>query len=462
MTDAPRNPHSDVIVLGAGAAGLSAARDLTASGIRITVLEARDRVGGRVHTVRDELSPLPIELGAEFVHGRPPETWDIVREARLLACDADGPHWFFDGRRLTEMKDAWAEIERVLRRMTKLAKGRDVSFADFLKRTCGAGRRLDRACEMAKLYVEGFNAAPADRIGIRSLVASEEQDQDGSDPASGAGQFRLVSGYGSMMEHLRSSIDPRHGSVHLRRVVTDVRWRRGSVEVRAQTPEGVAVAPVTAKRLIVTLPLGVLKARPGEVGAVRFDPPLPASKTEGAIDRLGFGPVVKVMLCFREPFWETEQLGTARRGQRLDSMAFIHALDEDVPTWWTYFPLRATTLTGWAGGPAGERLSGMDEAEILSRAMGSLSRQLGFGVERLRERLERAWVADWQSDPFSRGAYSYVPPGAMDAVAALATPVDDTIHFAGEATEPPGSSGTVAGAIASGRRAAREAIRSRK
>src|SRR2546428_3738335 len=143
MTNAVRNPHTDVVVLGAGAAGLAAARDLTVSGLRVTLLEARDRVGGRVHTVRDPLSPLPIELGAEFVHGRPKETWDVIRSARLLAADADGAHWFFDGKRLTEMKDAWKEIERVLSRMTKLRKGRDLSFAEFLRRDPGRGRRLD-------------------------------------------------------------------------------------------------------------------------------------------------------------------------------------------------------------------------------------------------------------------------------------------------------------------------------
>jgi monoamine oxidase len=448
---------SDVLVLGAGASGLAAAQSLGAAGLRVTVLEARDRVGGRVHTVRDESSPLPVELGAEFIHGRPEETWDIIREARLLASDADGAHWFFDGRRLTELKDAWGQIESVMKRMAKVPRRDDPTFAEFLKSVCGRGR-LDRACAMAKLYVEGFNAAPADRIGVRSLVESEQQEEEGSDPASGASQFRLVSGYDRITDHLRAALDPARVSVQLQRVASDVRWERGRIEVRSQTPQGQAVAPIVASRLIVTLPLGVLKARPGEKGAVRFDPGLPAWKRR-AIESLGNGPVVKVVLRFREAFWETRQLGTVARGKRLDSMAFIHAGAETVPTWWTAFPLRGTTLTGWAGGPAGEHLSGLGEAKILERSLQSLSRQLGMSTGQLRRRLERAWVADWQSDPFSRGAYSYVPAGAMGAVAELAKPVAGTLHFAGEATEPPGSSGTVAGAIASGRRAAREVLR---
>ncbi len=177
-----------------------------------------------------------------------------------------------------------------------------------------------------------------------------------------------------------------------------------------------------------------------------------------AIAALGFGTVVKVVLKFSEPFWEGRAVPSMTRGKDLSGMAFLHSRSESFPTWWTWLPLRATTLTGWAGGPAADALAGRPEQEIRAEAVASLARYFGMKPADLDRRIERWWVADWRSDPHARGAYSYVPAGASGAVAKLAAPVDDTLFFAGEATEPAGSSGTVAGAIASGRRGAREII----
>jgi monoamine oxidase len=223
-----------------------------------------------------------------------------------------------------------------------------------------------------------------------------------------------------------------------------VKWSKGSVEIRTR---GGAV--VRARRAVVTLPLGVLRE-----GSVAFDPPLPGKAD--AVARLEVGPVVRAVLRFREPFWETAAFPTVPRGQTLEDLSFLHGPTEVFPTWWTQLPMRVPLLVGWSGGPAAERLAGQTDAQVLAAALAALARMLGVSEAYLSERLVVSHAADWQADPFARGAYSYVPVGGLDAMQRLAEPINDALFFAGEATHHEGQSGTVSGAIATGYRAARE------
>src|SRR5262249_3265313 len=151
----------------------------------------------------------------------------------------------------------------------------------------------------------------------------------------------------------------------------------------------------------------------------------------------------------RKPFWEE---------QGFEDVGFLHAPGEVFPTWWTTIPMRTSILTAWAGGSAAERLAGLGEHELLSRALACLARAFATDRARLDSLLDAWRVADWHADPFSRGAYSYVAAGGMDAPRRLAEPVEETLYFAGEATAEH-LAGTVAGALASGSRAAEEVLR---
>jgi monoamine oxidase len=445
----PAPLNCDVVVLGAGAAGLAAAADLSSAGFVVKILEARDRIGGRVHTLHEPRCPHPIELGAEFVHGRPDEVFQIIRQAKLLACDADGEHWHLKGSRLRKAPEAWGQINGVLDRLAKaFPKGRekDESFGQFVARSKGI-RPGER--ELATLFVEGFNASPAGRVSARWLAdAQRAEAMGGADE-----QFRLPGGYDRVIRQLQSRCDPERCVLWLRHVAQKVEWRDRRVTVHSTGPDAPEQTKATsAPAVLVTLPLGVLKA-----GGVQFEGPLPSWKRE-AIDALGFGSVVKVVIQFSGAFWERRRMPSMGRGQDLSKMAFMHSRDESFPTWWTWCPLRAPTLTGWAGGPAADRLAGKAPGELYAEALASLGRFFGVKAGDLDGDVQRWWVADWHADPYARGAYSYVPAGASGAVAKLAAPVDGTVFFAGEATEPAGHSGTVAGAIASGRRAAREIV----
>ncbi|MEA2736101.1 MAG: hypothetical protein QOE14_2552, partial [Humisphaera sp.] len=178
--------HADVVVIGAGAAGLAAAQKLTQAGRRVLVIEARNRIGGRISTVRDEHFPLPVELGAEFIHGRNVETWDILRAMNGSAYFADGHHRHFRGGRLREMDDFWQQIDRVFSRLKKVSRRDDMSFTDFLRRHC-RGPHLRDARKLALSFVEGFDAADADLISAYSLRKAEET----SDEVEGAESFRI-------------------------------------------------------------------------------------------------------------------------------------------------------------------------------------------------------------------------------------------------------------------------------
>jgi monoamine oxidase len=234
--------------------------------------------------------------------------------------------------------------------------------------------------------------------------------------------------------------------LQLQSPVQSIRWSRGSVEVAGEFCG--APFALHAPRALIALPLGVLQQPPTAVGAVRFSPALALKRV--ALEGLASGPVIKLQLLFATSFWET-----LREGRYRDA-GFFHAPQAEFPTFWTPAPARAPLLVAWVGGPRAERLAAAAPADIVRKALASL--QVLFGREVGRPpQLRACYYHDWQQDPFARGAYSYVTVGASCARAALARPLEDTLFFAGEATDDE-EGGTVAGALQSGKRAARELL----
>lgn len=422
---------ADVVVLGAGAAGLAAARDLSQAGRTVTVLEARDRWGGRVLTHRDPAWPVPVELGAEFIHGRAEETMEGVRAARLALEAVPDRHAWARAGRMRPMRDTWTRFDEVRKRIPQ--HGRDMSFAEFLSR-----RAFPRPIkELARLLVEGYHAASPHRMSAQALAAGDEVTGEADHR-----QQRVIAGYDGLMGWLRAGLDPKRVTVRLRAAVTAVRWDRGRATVTARVGTGMGAESFSARAVLVSLPLGVLKAPPEEPGGVRFTPDL--GRHRSALGRLEMGPVVKVALRFREQAW----------GDQAD---FLHDARAAFPTWWTCAPRRVPVLNAWAGGPAAEALRSLGDREIIDVALAALGAILGERRPRL-ERLLEGWAwHDWQADAFSRGAYAHVLVGGLPAQRTLARPVEDTLFFAGEALEEE-EIGTVSGAIASGRRAAAQAL----
>jgi monoamine oxidase len=411
----------DVVIIGAGAAGLSAARSLTGAGQRVCLIEARPRVGGRIHTLHFPDLPLPIELGAEFVHGEVGTTFDIVDAAALVAAQLPDDHWWSENGKRERIEDFWGLIARIRGKIGALK--RDVSFDEFLR------RRRDltpRQRQLACNFVEGYHASHADRISA-SVLRSADEEQEGENK-----QFRIANGQDALIEWLRAGLDPQRTELLLGTVAERVQWSDGAVTVHCGAHR------VRAAKLIVTIPIGVWKA-----GTLAFDPPLP--EKERAIEKLESGHVVKIAFRFRERFW--------------DDVNFLHTSDRHMPTWWTSAPFRAPVLTGWAGGHAADAMLTEGNDAMIDRGLQAMAKAWDVPRRRLDELLAGTFTHDWQADPFSRCAYSYAAVGGANAHDALAKPVRKTLFFAGEATSSD-QTGTVAGAIESGQRAAREALRS--
>jgi monoamine oxidase len=429
----------DTLIVGAGAAGLAAAAELSKQPGTVCVLEARDRLGGRIFTRREPGVSLPIELGAEFIHGYAPATFAWLAKSNTAAVDARGGRWVLGDGDLQPGDNLFAQMKRGLRSIPRPRK--DLPFGEFLERI--PPRKLSPAArQLARRLVEGFDAADATRVSTFATL-----DEWSGNSAADAPTFRPLGGYASLIDGLVSGLDADRVRIRLNTIVQGIQWQKGRVTIDAMRHG--QPTTVQARRAIVTLPLGVLQLAAGAVGAVRFTPD---PRKQKALAGLATGPVIKVVLHFREPFWEHVDAGRYR------DAAFFHAPGAAVPTFWSTMPLRGSLLNAWTGGPNAARLSGKSEEELARLAIDSL--QSGFGKRvRLRRLLELAQLHDWQADPFARGAYSYVVAGGGSARKALAASVEGTLFFAGEASDTAGESGTVAGALQSGMRAARQVLR---
>jgi monoamine oxidase len=419
---------NDVLVIGAGMAGLAAARALAEAGLKVLVLEAQDRVGGRILTrhVGDET----IELGAEFIHGRPLELWGLIDEAGLETYERDGTQVCFEDGAL---KDCGGEMDEVFEPLEKLKdfEGPDVSFAEYLDRERVPDDERGRMIG----YVEGFNAADHREVSAASLGAQQKAE----DESEGDRIYRLRGGYDQLPRYLAQRIVEGGGRVMTGTPVREIRWEAGRVEAIADA--GSFCAP----RAVVTLPLNLLQR------GVVFSPK-PEMLLEAA-GQLRMGQVRRFTLLFRERFWEQLLPQPA-----LKELSFLFAFSEMPPVWWTPHPEASRSITGWVGGPRSAALAGMDAEALGDKACTALARIFGLEKSRVRELLQGCYTHDWQADRFAMGAYSYVATGGLNASRQMTVPVAETLFFAGEHTDVTGHWGTVHAAIRSGLRAAAQVL----
>lgn len=417
---------ADVLVIGGGAAGLAAAQELTKAGLKVILIEARDRLGGRILT--DYSAGFPVELGAEFVHGRSPDILQPAKDARLEMVEVAGEMRRKRNGLWGDSGDLMAEVNHLFENMP--AQQPDQSFKQYID----GSRYSAETKQMALNFVEGFHAADPERVSVHWLIRATQAEEQ----IDGETSFRVRDGYNGLITAIAREIDSKRCDFRLNSAVKEVCWRRREVVVK--TP----AAEFRAPRAIVTLPLDVLKSE-----AVRFDPPLGAK--EQPMRLIAIGPVIRVSLCFGDKFWEHRP--------EMRNLSFLFTDDPQFPTWWSSNPLPYPILTGWAAGKYARALAGLTRDELVRSALRSLGRILETDQSELRSRLQLGLVHDWQADPFSCGAYSYVVCGGLGAPLALAEPLEDTLFFAGEAANTEGHTGTVHGAIASGKRAAQEVLR---
>jgi monoamine oxidase len=403
-------PVCDVVVIGAGAAGLAAADALSRAGRSVLVLEARERIGGRVWTRRMPGIAVPVELGGEFVHGEARITRRLAKAAGLGFTPSGRTQRYVERGRLRPV-DSFKQAQLAMRDTAALRE-RDLSVDEFLKK-----KRLPALTRsFARLMVQGFDAADPARASARAIAEEWSGGQmDGAQP-------RMREGYGALLDWLAARVLEQGGRIKLNAPVREVRWERGLVEAIGDSFR------MVSRQAVITLPLGVLQSR-----AVRF---LPGLDKKAAMEKLASGPVIKAALRFPTAFWQ----------RRAPGVAFFHSPGAPFPTFWTPLPARVPLLIGWSGGPNATQPSWNAIRASLTTLFGRT------------EEPDELVIHDWANDPFARGAYSYVLVDGEGARQALAAPLAGTLFFAGEATSA-GDSGTVAGALETGQRAARAALR---
>jgi monoamine oxidase len=448
-----RNEY-DTVVIGAGVAGLAAGRVLAAAGQRVAVVEARDRIGGRIFTRRVAAARgiLPIELGAEFIHGLPAETWALIEATGLATYELQGSQLFLIGNHLQKNDTPHRAAIDVLEGLKRSAQARsenDMSFADYL--THAGIDSVD--AEAATAYVEGFNAADRAIIGTAALA----KQQCAEDEIQADRLFHVRSGYDQIPQVLAREIERTRNPILLDRHVRRVAWSEGAVSIHAEDSRNLA-STLHAKRAVVTLPLGVL-----QTGTVRFDPE-PATLLAHA-RRMRMGTVIRATLVFSSRFWRDDDLPAARSelAAELKQLSFLLTSQLTPATWWTAMPEDSPIITGWVGGPRAEILQnelrmGGDSEMQLTLWLRTLSTAFGMSERALTRQLTSWHAHDWSADECARGAYSYVPAGALDASDKMSIPIAGTLYFAGEHTDTSGHWGTVHGALRSGLRAARQVL----
>ncbi len=419
----------DTLVIGAGAAGLAAARHLHDAGVSAVVVEARDRIGGRAHTSYDFASH-PVELGAEFIHGENVCTWALMERFGMHALDqvpllnvrgyVDGKLYGHDEFLRSPMIRAAFSMKSVATDWLAAGRG-DASLLEVARVTNSERGVSLTAGEWATWshFFAQYHAADPDQLGAAGwLEPSFENDGVRLN-------FRITEGYSALLAAFADGLD-----VRLSTPVQRIEWDAAGVRIHA------AGETLDAERVIVTLPLGVLQE-----GGIVFDPPLPDDK-QHAIEGLGAGAIAKIILRFDEQLWP-------------DDLTFLFT-ERESQVWWRPGRCRddeAPVLMAFFGGSSVAHFRAFGEDAPLA-ALDDLETMLG---RKLGSHLVSSRFVDWQADPYTRTGYSSVPPGGAGLRDALAAPIGSVLYFAGEATNR-NRPATVHGALESGYRAAHEVM----
>jgi monoamine oxidase len=413
----------DVVIVGAGASGLSAARILSRSGKSVYILEARDRIGGRIHTLENAGFSHPTEAGAEFMHGELPVTKELMKEAKVSYRAGHGRDWNVIKSHLSEgnfFEEGWGEL---MDRLSRLKQ--DMTIGEFLGKYF-ADPKHEALVQSVKGFVQGYDAADVNKAS--SMALAEEWN---SGDVKG---YRPVGGYLQLMEFLRKQFQKQKGILKLSSAVKKIMWTPGHVEVETKNGD-----TLTAAKILITVPISILKA-----DVIQFEPSLPDYRN--ALRHLETGDVIKFLFEFKDRFWER---GNSTGYRQMPDLNFLFS-DAFVPTWWTQKPDDVALLTGWLGGPVVQTVQ-QDDRALLKEGIKSIAYLFGSEPDHLEKEIRSAKVINWFADEYSRGAYAYKTLHTASAIKIFSEAVGNTIYFAGEGLYDGPEMGTVEAALASGK-----------
>jgi monoamine oxidase len=423
-------PAYDTVIIGAGAAGLAAGRKLHDAGQRILILEARNRIGGRIWT-DTEFAALPMELGAEFIHGERAAIHEWVQAAGFhTVATPRYPHlrWGEGTVALplaqlstasqTLIQQLFAAYHKLPQTLPSLPGDR--SLADYLRHVGFDAQ----AMAVADVLLAQTCCAAMETLSCADLAREMQADHAGKD------EFRIGEGYAALLAWLARDLP-----IRLNTPARVIEWGKQGVTVHTDG------GPVQAKRCILTLPISLLQA-----GVPGFTPPLSAGK-QAAIHAFRMEPATKLIYRFDQPLWDEDLIYMAHTGL--------------VARWWTPGYGRpavagSAIISAFITAERARQIDALPEAEALAVGLSELGVLLGRND--IKAQCVAARRVAWAHEEYTRGGYAHLPPGAADARPILAQPEGDRLFFAGEATAYDSNPQTVHGAIESGWRAAQECL----
>lgn len=419
---------ADVLIVGAGICGLYAAKELSAAGKKVIVLEAAEKAGGRIRKITGDFSE-PVDAGAEFIHGDLPLTKMLLKEAGVEFYKKEGKFYHSENGQISVSNDFMEGMDRIMRKLKSLKK--DIPLGEFL-RTYFNDEKDRKLRESVIQLAEGFDAADSERIS--SFAIREEWGGDSIDES-----FLIKGGYTLLVEDLLEKCRRNGCSFYFAAEVNGISWVQKPVLVNCSDGR-----KFEAGNVLITVSTGVLSSLKGERGHIQFDPEI-REKTE-AIKKLGFGTVIKVNMEFRSVFWNNKNFKD--KTAQLDDFGFLRA-ESEFSVWWTRSP-GLPFLTGWIGGSRAEKLKMLSDMELRRKALTSLAVAMFTSEDFLERELVACSVSNWGTDPFTKGAYSYETPETPEAKKIFYEPLNSSVYFAGEAL---GSHmGTVEAAIESAKK----------
>lgn len=413
---------TDILIIGAGAAGLMAMQHLLHTGHSVCLLEATAVAGGRMATLREPGFNGPVETGAEFVHGKLPLTLSLLDKAGIEYTPVGGSMIAVEqGKWQTnESHDPrWGAMMRLLSQLKT-----DTTIAHFLEQYF-SGEKYSELRSSVEHFSSGFDLTDINKASALAALHEWSDEQET--------QYRVNNGYGALVKYLLEKCSQSQGAIHYNSAVEIIEYNQEQVTVLTADKRS-----FSARSLLITTSAGFLQS-----GGFTFSPPLDKSYA-GAIAQLGFGDVIKILLQFRQPFWNADQ----------GDIGFLLS-DEVIPTWWTQAPNENNLLTGWLGGPPATAAATTNDSALMQMALQSLANIFYTNTNDLQQLLQHHNICRWQQHPFAKGGYSYVTVQSAAAKKILSHPVAGMIFFAGEALYRGQSQGTVEAALQSGLQAAK-------
>ncbi len=360
---------ASILVIGGGIAGLTVAYELSKQNHLVTILEAKQRLGGRIHTLVDNSFSQPVELGAEFVHGDLPQTLSLLNEAGIpyhkindTMVRLEKGKW----KKQEEFTDDWDELMKQMKNLE-----RDMTLSDFLDRYF-ADDKYKSLRTSVEGFAGGFDLADVKTASVKSLYKEWTNEMDN--------QYRIDGGYKSLVEYLATQSKKNGCVIETDCCVQKIDWQENRVVVTDQLGR-----VFKGDKAVITVPVTVLQAEKEDENFIAFNPSVPTHQE--AARNIGFGNVIKLLIEFDNNFWHDQAKN-----------AGFFLTNEAIPTWWTLSPGNNNLLTGWVGAEKTKLLKLKSDEEILGIALQSLSNAFNISSDTLQSNLKAYAVANWSKE----------------------------------------------------------------